>query len=57
MVAAAYHGLFARAADAPGLAGRLRLAAGLARLLVRYGLGLFGGSRLLPAPLDDGRPA
>jgi squalene monooxygenase len=56
MLGAAYHGLFGRRDTAPGLAARLKLAAGLARLLLRYGLGLFGGSRLLPAPLGEGRP-
>jgi squalene monooxygenase len=55
MLGAAYHGL--RCGTAPGLAGRIKLAAGLARLLLRYGLGLLGGPRLLPAPLDGGRSA
>jgi len=56
MLGAAYHGLFSRPGTASGLAARLRLAAGLARLLLRYGLGLFGGPRLLPAPLGGERP-
>jgi hypothetical protein len=33
----------------------LRLVPELAHLLLRYGLGLFGGSRLLPGPLGEGR--
>jgi 2-polyprenyl-6-methoxyphenol hydroxylase-like FAD-dependent oxidoreductase len=34
--------------------GRLRLVPELTRLLLRYGLGLFGGPRLLPRPLGEG---
>jgi 2-polyprenyl-6-methoxyphenol hydroxylase-like FAD-dependent oxidoreductase len=57
MLAAAGHGLFGQSDRAPGLAARCKLAAGLARFLLRYGLGLFGGARLLPGPLGDGRSA
>jgi squalene monooxygenase len=56
MLGAAYHGLSGGPGTAPGIVARLKLAAGLARLLLRYGLGLFGGPRLLPAPLGEGRP-
>ncbi len=51
MLAAAGHGLIGCADNG----GRLRLVPELAHLLLRYGLGLFGGPRLLPAPLGEGR--
>ncbi len=51
MLAAACHSLVGCADNG----GRLRLVPELVHLLLRYGLGLFGGPRLLPGPLCDGR--
>jgi squalene monooxygenase len=55
MLAAGVHGLVGLADNPPRLADRLRLVPELGRLLLRYGLGLFGGPRLLPAPPGQGR--
>ena len=51
MLQVARHGLLGCA----DTGGRLRLLPELAQLLLRYGLGLFGGPRLLPGPLGEGR--